>query len=42
MTTTEVSETLERVDHWRKIKKAQQRKVLCRLMIDMMRTVHGA
>ena len=42
MTTTEVSETLERVDHWRKIKKAQQRMVLCRLMIDMMRTVHGA
>ena len=42
MTTTEVSETLERVDHWRKIKKAQQRMVLCRLMIDIMRTVHGA
>ena len=42
MTTTEVSETLEHVDHWRKIKKAQQRMVLCRLMIDMMRTVHGA
>ena len=42
MTTTEVSETLERVDHWRKIKKARQRMVLCRLMIDMMRTVHGA
>jgi hypothetical protein len=42
MTTTEVSETLERVDHWRKIKKARQRLVLCRLMIDMMRTVHGA
>ena len=42
MTTTEVSETLERVDHWRKIKKARQRIVLCRLMIDMMRTVHGA
>ena len=42
MTTTEVSETLERVDHWRNIKKAQQRMVLCRLMIDMMRTVHGA
>ena len=42
MTTTEVSETLERVDHWRKIKKAQQRMVLCRLMIDMMRAVHGA
>jgi hypothetical protein len=34
--------TLERVDHWRKIKKAGQRLVLCRLMIDMMRTVHGA
>ena len=29
-------------DHWRKIKKARQRVVLCRLMIDMMRTVHGA
>lgn len=42
MTTTEVSETFERVDHWRKIKKARQRLVLCRLMIDIMRTVHGA
>ena len=42
MTTMEVSETLKRVDHWRKIKKARQRMVLCRLMIDMMRTVHGA
>ena len=31
------------VEHqWRKIKKARQRLVLCRLMIDMMRTVHGA
>jgi len=29
-------------DHWRKIKKARQRLVLCRLMIDLMRTVHGA
>ena len=29
-------------DYWRKIKKARQRLVLCRLMIDMMRTVHGA
>ena len=28
--------------HWRRIKKARQRLVLCRLMIDMMRTVHGA
>src|SRR6516162_4021544 len=28
--------------HWRKIKKARQRLLLCRLMIDMMRTVHGA
>ena len=28
--------------HWHKIKKARQRLVLCRLMIDMMRTVHGA
>jgi hypothetical protein len=29
-------------DRWRKIKRAQQRLVLCRLMIDMMRSVHGA
>ena len=29
-------------DHWRKVDKAQQRLVLCRLMIDIMRTVHGA
>jgi hypothetical protein len=29
-------------NHWRKIKKARQRLVLCRLMIEMMRTVHGA
>ena len=29
-------------DYWRKIKKARQRLVLFRLMIDMMRTVHGA
>ena len=29
-------------DHWRKIKEGQQRLVLCRLMIDLMRTVHGA
>ena len=29
-------------DRCRKIKKAQQRLVLCRLMIDIMRTVHGA
>jgi biotin operon repressor len=29
-------------DHWRKVEKAQQRLVLCRLMIDIMRTVHGA
>jgi biotin operon repressor len=28
--------------HWREIKKARQRLVLCRLMIDMMRSVHGA
>jgi hypothetical protein len=28
--------------HWHKIKKARQRAVLSRLMIDMMRTVHGA
>ena len=29
-------------DHWRKVEKARQRLVLCRLMIDIMRTVHGA
>jgi hypothetical protein len=29
-------------DHWRKVEKARQRLVLCRLMIDLMRTVHGA
>jgi hypothetical protein len=29
-------------DHWRKIRNARQRLVLCRLMIDIMRTVHGA
>ena len=29
-------------DRRRKIKKARQRLVLCRLMIDIMRTVHGA
>jgi len=29
------------LDRWRKIKKARQRLVLCRLMIDMMRAVHG-
>ena len=29
-------------DHWRKIKQGRQRLVLCRLMIDIMRTVHGA
>src|SRR3974390_315693 len=28
--------------HWRKIKYAPQRLVLCRLMIDIMRTVHSA
>src|SRR6185436_13012886 len=28
--------------HWSKIKKARQRLVLCRLMIDIMRTAHGA
>jgi hypothetical protein len=27
---------------WREIKKGRQRLVLCRLMIEMMRTVHGA
>jgi hypothetical protein len=31
-----------RINHWREIKKARQRLVLCRLIIDMMRTVHGA
>jgi hypothetical protein len=29
-------------NHWHKIKYARQRLVLCRLMIDIMRTVHGA
>src|SRR3974377_1933873 len=29
-------------NHWRKIKNAPQRLVLCRLMVDIMRTVHGA
>jgi hypothetical protein len=29
-------------DHWRKVEKARQRLVLCRMMIDIMRTVHGA
>jgi hypothetical protein len=29
-------------DNWRKIKQGRQRLVLCRLMIDIMRTVHGA
>jgi hypothetical protein len=29
-------------DHWRKVEKAQQRSVLYRLMIDIMRTVHEA
>jgi biotin operon repressor len=29
-------------DHWRKVEKARQRLVLCRLMIDIMRTVHEA
>jgi hypothetical protein len=28
--------------NWHKIKKGQQRLTLCRLMIDIMRTVHGA
>ena len=29
-------------DHWRNIRNARQRLVLCRLMVDIMRTVHGA
>ena len=29
-------------DRWREIQKGPQRMVLCRLMIDLMRTVHGA
>jgi hypothetical protein len=29
-------------DHSREIKNARQRLVLCRVMVDMMRTVHGA
>src|SRR5260370_42054026 len=28
-------------DQWHKIKEARQRLVLCRLMIDIMRTLHG-
>jgi hypothetical protein len=28
-------------DNWRKIKNARQRLVLCRLMIDIMRALHG-
>jgi hypothetical protein len=29
-------------ERWRQIKKGPQRLLLCRLMIDLMRTVHGA
>ena len=29
-------------DEWEKIKHARQREVICRLMIDLMREVHGA
>jgi len=29
-------------DHWRRIKNAPQRLVLCRLMLDIMRTLHSA
>ena len=29
-------------DPWRKVRNARQRLVLCRLMVDIMRTVHGA
>lgn len=29
-------------ERWREIAKGPQRRVLCRLMIDIMRTVHGA
>jgi hypothetical protein len=29
-------------DEWEKIKHARQREVICRLMIDLMRNVHGA
>jgi len=29
-------------DQWRKVEKSRQRLVLCRLMIDIMRSVHGA
>ena len=32
----------EAQDHWRKVEKARQRLVLCRLMINIMRSVHGA
>ena len=29
-------------DHWHKVRYARQRLALCRLMVDIMRTVHGA
>ena len=29
------------LDHWRRIKNAPQRLVLCRLMLDIMRTLHS-
>ena len=33
---------IQNAHHWRKIKHAPQRLVLCHLMIDIMRTVHSA
>jgi MarR family len=42
MTTMQTSARGLAQSHWRKIKYAPQRLVLCRLMIDIMRTVHGA
>ena len=29
-------------DHWHKVRNARQRLALCRLMVDIMRTVHGS
>jgi MarR family len=42
MTTTQTRTRGLEQNHWRKIKYAPQRLVLCRLMIDIMRTVHSA
>ena len=42
MTTTQTRTRGLEQNHWRKIKYAPQRLVLCRLMIDIMRAVHSA